>query len=101
MPRWFGWAWPILNPLFWMIFGKLWCKKVTEKAKEMPVELPALPQPSFPEPLPEPQIPLYRPKIQPDLVIGLGEAGEWILCRLKNRLLDRKIESGEVEVVQI
>jgi uncharacterized protein YegL len=100
MPRWFKWAWPVLNPLFWMLFGKYWCKQV-EATVEESVEIEAPPLPTFPEALPAPEAMLYQPELKPALIIGLGETGEWTLCRLKERLADRKIEADKLEILQI
>ncbi|MCA1565901.1 MAG: VWA domain-containing protein [Acidobacteria bacterium] len=101
MPRWLGWAWPVLNPLFWMLFGRFWpcAVKAIESVSAPEFEplhvaaLPALP--------PAPQERVYEPDVRPAVVIGLGEVGEWTICRLKERLQDRRVDPGRVEVVAI
>lgn len=101
MPRWLGWAWPILNPLFWMLFGKFWpCPTSATKATDVP-EVEPLPRPTLPPLLPAPEGRLYEPQIKPAVVIGLGEVGEWTVCRLKQRLRDREIDPSRVNLLTI
>jgi len=101
MPRWLGWAWLILNPLFWMIFGKFWrCAPVSSEAVDTSEPAP-LPAPTLPALLPAPQERVYEPRLRPALVVGLGEQGEWVTCRLKDRLRDRGVDSSLVDLLTI
>lgn len=101
MPRWLGWAWPLLNPLFWTLFGRFWpCAAAARTAAALP-EVEPLPAPALPAPLPLPQERLYTPRLRPALVVGLGEPGEWTVCRLKKRLRDREVEPGRVELFSV
>ncbi|MFL6284967.1 MAG: vWA domain-containing protein [Pyrinomonadaceae bacterium] len=98
MPRWLGWAWPLLNPLFWMLFGRFWpCAGATRDIAPAPAPEP-LPRRTLPTLLPAPQERPYRPRVRPALVVGLGETGEWTVCRLKERLHDRDVDPSLVEV---
>ncbi len=96
LPSWFGWAWPILNPLFFMIFARYFCRHGAEPMVSAVSEVRGLPLPSLPQLPPEPQERIYRAHLKPAIVVGLGETGEWILARLKDRLRDRSIEPGLV-----
>ncbi|MBK8540744.1 MAG: VWA domain-containing protein [Ardenticatenia bacterium] len=98
MPASLRWAWPILNPLFWMLFGRYFCR---QPAAALPVHdpIPALPTPSFPDPVPAPHAAIYAPKLTPALVIGLGAAGEWAVCSLKERLVDRGVPLEAVDLL--
>lgn len=101
MPRWLGWAWPILNPLFWMLFGRFWpcaVKAIESVSLPEPEPLPIAALPALP---PVPQERVYEPDVRQAVVIGLGEVGEWTICRLKERLQDRKVDPARVEVVAI
>ncbi|MBV9957821.1 MAG: VWA domain-containing protein, partial [Acidobacteria bacterium] len=101
MPRWLGWAWPVLNPLFWMLFGRFWpceVKAVESVSVPEPEPLPIAALPALP---PAPQERVYEPDVRPAMVLGLGEVGEWTICRLKERLQDRKIDPARVEVLAI
>lgn len=97
MPRWLGWAWPILNPLFWALFGRLWPCAVARGAGVAAVAAVAepLPSPTLPALLPAPQARLYEPQLRPALVVGLGEVGERTVCRLKERFRDRQIDPSK------
>lgn len=98
MPRWLGWAWPLLNPLFWMLFGRLWpCAGAGREIIAAPEPEP-LPRRELPALLPTPQERPYQPRVRPALVVGLGETGEWTVCRLKERLHDRGVNPSLVEV---
>lgn len=101
MPRWLGWAWPILNPLFWMLFGRLWpcgAKAVETADVPEPEPLPAAALPALP---PMPQARVYEPDVRHAVIIGLGVVGEWTICRLKERLRDRGVDPARVDVVSI
>ncbi len=102
LPELLSWAWPLVNPLFCMLFGRFLCPAAAPPAEEkLPVPA-ALPQPSFPEPLPEPEERPYEATVRPAVVIGLGAAGEWALCRLKDRLCDRGLGSdATVELLAV
>ncbi|HEX7333459.1 MAG TPA: VWA domain-containing protein [Pyrinomonadaceae bacterium] len=101
MPRWLGWTWPILNPLFWLLFGRFW------RCRARAIETVALPEP---EPLPAAAVPAlpaapnerpYQPKVRPAVVIGLGEVGEWTLCGLKERIQDRNVDPASVNLLAV
>ena len=101
MPRWLGWAWPILNPLFWILFGRFWpCKeKATESVRvPEPEPLPIATLPALPL---APQERVYVPDVRQAMVIGLGEVGEWTVCCLKERLQDREVDPARVDIVAI
>jgi uncharacterized protein YegL len=101
LPGFLKWAWPVLNPLFWMIFGRFF-RCVLPVHQEVPLAEPrVLPEPSFPQPLPDPQGRPYQIEVLPTLVIGLGEMGERVLCRLEHRLQDRGIKDSVIERVCI
>jgi len=101
LPRWLGWTWLVLNPLFWILFGRFWpCGAKASETVALPepeplpvAALPALP----PVPLERP----YQPKVRPAIVIGLGEVGEWTLCCLKERLQDRNVDPASVNLLAI
>ena len=99
LPSWFGWAWPILNPLFFMIFARLFCRRLAEPVVSSTYEVASLPLPSLPQLPPEPQERIYQADVTPAVVVGLGETGEWILARLKDRLRDRDVKPGLVELL--
>lgn len=101
LPSWLRWAWPLANPLFWMIFGRWWPCPEVEKSIEREPEAKPLPIPSLPTLLPAPQERPYQLDFRPALIVGLGEIGEWTVCRLKNRLLDRGIDPSQAEVVVV
>lgn len=101
MPRWLGWAWPILNPLFWILFGRFWpCAVAARRAEALP-EVEPLPRPSLPAQLPPAEGRLYEPQLRAALVVGLGEVGEWAVCRLKKRLADREVGPGLVDLFAV
>lgn len=101
LPGWLTWSWPILNPLFWMIFGRFWpCVIAPRRVEPAPDESP-LPITSLPSLLQPPQDRLYALRIKPALVIGLGETGEWTICRLKDRLRDRDVEEDLVQFLAV
>lgn len=101
LPWWMRWAWPIFNPLFWIIFGRFWRCQTTVKVPEQTSPPPPLPTPSFPTLLPPPQDRPYEAQARPALVVGLGEVGEWAVCRLKDRLQDRGIPSSQVDTLTV
>lgn len=101
LPSWFGWAWPILNPLFFMIFGRFFCRHRAETMVPTVDEVGALTVSSLPQLPPEPQERVYRAHLKPAIIVGLGETGEWILARLKSRLHDRSVEPGLVELLHV
>jgi Mg-chelatase subunit ChlD len=101
MPRWLGWTWPILNPLFWIFFGRFWpCRTQAVETVALPEPEP-LPAAALPELPPAPSERPYQPKIRPAVVIGLGEVGEWTLCGLKERLHDRNVDPACVYLLAI
>lgn len=90
LPSWLVWSWPILNPLFWILFGRLFCRRRAvarvENAHEEPEPLVL---PTLPAPLEPPHPALYEARLRPALIIGVGEAGEWAVTHLGHRLADR------------
>lgn len=100
LPGWLIWAWWILNPLFWLIFGKLFCRPVEEPGVATTPGIP-LTRRTLPAPLAAPTSRSYRARARPALVIGLGEFGEWTVCRLLHRAWDRGIQTGTVSGVNI
>ncbi|WP_043744681.1 vWA domain-containing protein [Paramagnetospirillum magneticum] len=90
LPRGFGWAWPLFNPLAMILLGRLWpCPHPDQQKSRPPFDTVAVPElPPLP-PIPaEPENPL---SVRPSLVIGLGEMGEDLVSALKFRLADRHI----------
>jgi Mg-chelatase subunit ChlD len=90
LPRGFGWAWPILNPLAMILLGRLWPCRHPETRETRPAEAAVI----APELPPLPPVPAELPNplsVRPSLVIGLGEMGEDLLSGLKFRLADRHI----------
>ncbi|MDQ3803389.1 MAG: VWA domain-containing protein [Acidobacteriota bacterium] len=101
LPPWLAWAWPVLNPLFWMLFGRLWpCARAPQSQAAPADEIP-LPEVSFPRALPPATDVIYEPSVKPALVIGLGEAGELVTCHVKGRLRDRNVPAGVVKVMAV
>jgi Mg-chelatase subunit ChlD len=105
LPDALTWAWPVLNPLFWLVFGRLikcdpvtslWVDKVEETAAEV-----LSPLPSLPKPLTIPSQTVYVPKLRPALVIGLGTLGEKAVTQLKWQLWDRLVPENMVELLVI
>ncbi len=102
LPNGFAWAWWLLNPLFWLIFGKLFkCVQPTLRQTQTSEEVSPLPTPTLPAPLSIPESHVYIPKLRPALVIGLGSLGEWSLTRLKWQLQDRYIDKAVVDLLVI
>jgi Mg-chelatase subunit ChlD len=101
LPPWLAWAWPIFNPLFWILFGKLWPCARAPQGQAAPAEEIPLPEVSFPRALPPATDAVYETKVKTALIIGLGESGELIAAHVKGRLLDRDIPAGVVEVLAV
>jgi uncharacterized protein YegL len=101
MPRWLGWAWPVLNPLFWMLFGRFWPCRVKAAESVIVPEPEPLPVAALPALPPAPQERVYKPDVRQAVVVGLGEVGEWVVCRLKERLRDRMVDPARVDVLAI
>jgi Mg-chelatase subunit ChlD len=102
LPAMFQWAWPVLNPLFWMLFGKLFRRPRSAVRVEPPAEEPdPLAIPSLPTPLAPSQPALYEPRVRPALVIGIGEAGEWAVTHLGHRLADRGIGRDTIDLLAV
>jgi uncharacterized protein YegL len=101
LPWWMRWGWLLFNPLFWMAFGRWWPCPQPEKEVQQETEISLLPIPSLPAVLPAPQQKLYQPAFRPALVIGLGEIGEWTVCRLKHRVHDRQIDPSQAGFLTI
>ena len=101
LPDGFGWMWPIMNPLFWMLFGALFrCARPAESAPN-PVEAPSIKEPTLPTPIAAPEFPSVTPQLKSALVIGLGVLGEWTVTRLKWRLKDRQADLQKVDLVAV
>lgn len=96
LPWWMRWAWPVFNPLFWMIVRRWRPCCSTEDRSLAEESVKPLPMPSFPVMLPVPDERPYQLRLRPSLVIGLGETGEWTVCRLKERLRDREVDPATV-----
>src|SRR4051794_15529065 len=95
LPSLLLWSWPVLNPLFWMLFGRFFCRGRSAVKADTPVERPApLVVPSIPAPLQPPQPALYQPSVRPALIVGLGEVGHWAVTHLAHVLADRGVASG-------
>jgi uncharacterized protein YegL len=101
MPRLLRWAWPLLNPLFWMIFGRFWPCPTPALKGEPAAEVEPLPTPTLPALLPAPPERPYEPAVRPALVVGLGDAGERTVCNLKERLQDRRVDASLVDLVAV
>ncbi|WP_177428362.1 vWA domain-containing protein [Candidatus Venteria ishoeyi] len=101
LPNGFTWTWPILNPLFWILFGKL----IKCSPKKLQIQenerITIKPEPSLPEPIAIPEIKAYASEIKPALIIGLGELGEWTLTRLKWLLRDRCIDKEKFNLLVV
>ncbi|MCK5716393.1 MAG: hypothetical protein KAH77_02810, partial [Thiomargarita sp.] len=101
LPTGFAWTgWWLLNPLFWLIFGRFFKCPLSILAHKQK-EWDTLPQPDMPKPLLVPDTSFYTPSIKPALVIGLGALGEWSLNRLKWHLQDRQIDEQQVDFLVI
>lgn len=102
LPSMLLWSWPLLNPLFWMLFGKLFCRRRRETSVEV-----ATPEPeplaisTLPARLAPPQPALYVPRVRPAVIVGLGESGEWALTHLGHLLADRGIASADVALLSV
>ncbi len=85
------WAWPLLNPLFWTLFGRFFscpAGAAPGRAAEPPAaDLPA--PPSLPALLAEPAEKPYEATVRSAFVVGLGPTGCGVLRRIERRLLDR------------
>ena len=102
LPNGFAWTWPLLNPLFWLIFGRFFkCHQLAATVETVPEELSPLPEPELPKPLLLPDTDIYTAKLRHALVIGLGELGEWSLTRFKWQLQDRLIDKSVVDLLVI
>lgn len=100
LPSLLVWAWPILNPLLWLILGKRFCKEVRI---DPPADIEAKPLPltTLPEPLPPLDPVPYQAELKPALIIGLGEAGAWTLCHMKKLAYDRGIDPARLALLSV
>jgi Mg-chelatase subunit ChlD len=101
MPRWLGWTWPVLNPLFWILAGRFWRCRMNLPEKKSLLEPAPLQVATLPQLPPVPNEPAYQSRVRPAVVIGLGEVGEWTLCRLKERISDREVDPAGVSLLSI
>lgn len=102
LPAMLRWAWPVLNPLFWMLFGRFFGRGRAVVRVESPAEEPEpLAIPSLPAPLAPPQPALYEPRVRPALIIGIGETGEWAVAHLGHRLADRGVTSDTIGLLAV
>ena len=97
LPRLPGWQlwWLILNPLFFILFGRWFCRKegvliespVLKKPALQPLKLPPLltPPPPAAGPLP----------LRPSLIVGLGYGGTHALVHCKRLLWERERRADE------
>lgn len=100
LPSILVWSWPILNPLFWLLFGKLLPSTRRPVDVEMPSDDPEpLSAPTLPALLEPPRPALYETRLRPALVVGLGEAGKWAVMQLGHRLADRGIGPDSLALV--
>lgn len=98
-----GWAWPILNPLFFICFGwlvRLFCHPLRPSGSK-PKAVEPLPVASLPEPLPLPQPLNFQIETQPALVIGLGDSGAWALTYLQQTANDRGVAKERLALLEI
>ena len=98
---WAKWASPILNPLFFILFGRFFCRSLALPLQAEPAVPNSLPDVTLPEPLPAAPGRLYRWSARPALVVGLGDEGEAVLCSLQARLADRGIAPGTVDLLAV
>ena len=102
LPSILAWAWPVLNPLFWILFGRFFQRHRRQPVVEVASEEPEpLTIPTLPAPLRPPQPALYETRVRPALIIGLGEAGEWAMTHLGHLLADRSIGSDAVALFAV
>ncbi|HET8799357.1 MAG TPA: vWA domain-containing protein, partial [Thermoanaerobaculia bacterium] len=102
LPALLAWSWPILNPLFWILFGKLFRRPRREVRLEAAAEEPEpLAIPTLPAPLEPPQPALYEPRVRPALIVGIGETGEWALTHLGHLIADRGIGRDDVTLLAV
>lgn len=101
LPPWLVWAWPVLNPLFWILCGRLWPCAIAPQSQVAQAEEIPLPEASFPRALPAAADEVYEPDVRPALIIGLGEAGELAACYFKGRLQDRNVPTGVVKLMAV
>jgi uncharacterized protein YegL len=102
LPSMLVWSWPILNPLLWILFGWLFRRSRRDARVEILIDEPEpLTIPTLPSPLEPPQPALYETQVQPAVVIGLGEAGEWALTHLGHLLTDRGVAPDAVTLLAV
>lgn len=102
LPALLTWAWPVLNPLFFLLFGRYFCRATpVETMPEVAADDLASSERSLPEPLPPVEVSHYRPRLRPALILGHGEVGERALGHLLDRLRDRDLSGDEVEHWQL
>lgn len=101
LPRGFGWAWPILNPLAMILLARLWpCRP--DRADHCRPSRPQLPPPLELPPLPPaPAERPWAPTPMPSLVVGLGESGDDIVSALKFRFADRLVDKTQVRLLRV
>ncbi len=99
LPRWLGWSWPLLNPLFWMLVSS-WNKRRPVMAEVGPELIPPN-LPTLPEAPPLPNHPIYQPTPEPSLIIGLGRFGDAVVQRLATLLADRGVTGQAVKLTAI
>lgn len=104
LPWYVSWAWPLFNPLFFLIFGK-WVRKwfCHEDLLPRPEARPVtpLPIPSLPRPLPAPEPFLTDLGTQPALVIGIGQAGAWALTHLNHIAMNRGVSEDRLHLLAV
>jgi len=99
LPKRWGWAWWLLNPLFWLLVDRFWTCEPPETSPDDSEEDPEPLEVDVPEPLPDPPEPPHTPEPRPALVIGLGEVGRHTLCDLKWHLNNRDVPPSRVDVM--
>lgn len=96
-PRGMGWAWPVFNPLFWLLFSSIFKPRsahsaaVPAPAPEPAGDVSAVLIPSLPA---APAKPAYQAAPEPALIVGLGAFGERVANRYGELLIDRGQDVG-------
>lgn len=100
LPRLLSWAWPVANPLLFLLLAPLLRDRPVEAlsvraAEPEPVDV------RLPEPLPAPTEAPYRPVLRPRLVIGLGRPGIAVLNAFAGWLDDREASGSGLSLLGV
>lgn len=101
LPKRWGWAWWLLNPLFWLLVDRFWNCEPPETPSDDSIEEPEPLEEEVPEPLPEPPGRPYTPEPRHALVIGLGDVGRHTIRYLKWHLKNRDVPPSRVDVLSL